>query len=153
MEETSYPELQDNIQALQPFMTLWETSDLFMTKSDSWLQSLFKELDPEAMAEEIDGMWRLLHKSVKTFNDVPPPRRVAEMIKTRIDKFNKDMPIITALGSKGMRSRHWDAIEEIVGTDIRIGLRPLSSVFLVIYFTFFDLLSFFDSNSSLYVPF
>ena len=121
MEETSYPELQDNIQALQPFMTLWETSDLFMTKSDSWLQSLFKELDPEAMAEEIDGMWRLLHKSVKTFNDVPPPRRVAEMIKTRIDKFNKDMPIITALGSKGMRSRHWDAIEEIVGTDIRIG--------------------------------
>ena len=70
-----------------------------------------------------------------TFNDTGPPRRVAEMIKTRIDKFNKDMPIITALGCKGMRfvflfifcrcvnslyrTRHWDQIESVVGTDVR----------------------------------
>ena len=105
MEETVYPELAENLAQLQPFILLWETSDSFMTSSDTWLQSVFKELDPETMAEQIDGMWRVMHKSIKTFNDTGPPRRVAEMIKTRIDKFNKDMPIITALGCKGMRSR------------------------------------------------
>lgn len=119
MEESVYSELNQNMQAIQPFITLWETSDTFMTSSDSWLNSNFKDLDPEVMTEEIDTMWRTMHKSTKTFADVGPPRRVAEQIKTRIDKFNKDMPLITALGSRGMRARHWDAIEEIVGTDIR----------------------------------
>ena len=119
MEESSYSELNENIQAIQPFITLWSTSDTFLTSSDSWLSSHFKDLDPETMTEQIDTMWRTMHKSAKTFADTGPPRRVAEQVKTRIDKFNKDMPLITALGSKGMRGRHWDAIEEIVGTDIR----------------------------------
>ena len=102
MEESVYGELNENIQAIQPYLTLWETADNFMTSCDSWLNSSFQKLDPEVMNEEIDTMWRTLHKSTKTFADLGPPRRVAEQIKTRIDKFNKDMPLITALGSKGM---------------------------------------------------
>ena len=74
------------------------------------------KIDPEKLTEELQSMWRLLHKLIKTFGETPPPRRMAETVKTKIDKFKKDLPVIQALGANGMRSRHWDQIEQIVGT-------------------------------------
>ena len=44
---------------------------------------------------------------------------VAEIMKKKIDKFNKDMPLIAALGGNGMQGRHWDQIQEHVGKDVR----------------------------------
>ena len=73
------------------------------------------------MAEEVDTMWRTLHKAVKTFGDYPQPRKVAESMKMKIDKFNKDMPLVQALGGASMQARHWDAIQEFVGKDVRPG--------------------------------
>ena len=40
-------------------------------------------------------------------------------MKKKIDKFNKDMPLIAALGGNGMQGRHWDQIQEHVGKDVR----------------------------------
>ena len=40
-------------------------------------------------------------------------------MKKKIDKFNKDMPLIAALGGNGMQARHWDQIQEHVGKDVR----------------------------------
>ena len=42
MEETVYPEVAENSQALIPYATLWETASNFLTKSEEWQQSLFK---------------------------------------------------------------------------------------------------------------
>ena len=44
---------------------------------------------------------------------------MAEIMKKKIDKFNKDMPLIAALGGNGMQGRHWDQIQEHVGKDVR----------------------------------
>ena len=75
MPETAYPDLLDNIQNIQPFMLLWGTADSFINQSESWLNGPFRVLDPETMTEEVDTMFRTLHKSVKTFNDHPQPRK------------------------------------------------------------------------------
>ena len=40
-------------------------------------------------------------------------------MKAKIDKFNKDMPLVQALGGSAMATRHWDAIQEFVGRDVR----------------------------------
>ena len=64
-------------------------------------------------------MWRLLFKLSKVFSDTPAPRRMADTVRTKIDKFKRDLPIIQALGANGMRPRHWDRVEVVVGTDIR----------------------------------
>ena len=118
-EETSYPDLQDHLKDLKPYTDLWETAQQWNKKSEEWLQSTFGKIDPEVLTDELQTMWRLMFKLIKTFSDVPPPRRMAETVKTKIDKFKKDLPVIQALGANGMRPRHWDQIEEIVGTDIR----------------------------------
>ena len=75
MPETAYPDLLDNIQNIQPFMLLWGTADSFINQSETWLNGPFRVLDPETMTEEVETMWRTLHKSVKTFNDNPQPRK------------------------------------------------------------------------------
>ena len=118
-EESSYPDLQEHIKDLQPFTQLWETAQKWNVKSEEWLRGTFVKIDPEALTEELGTMWRLMYKLIKTFNETPPPRRMGETVRTKIDKFKKDLPVIQALGAKGMRARHWDKIEEIVGTDIR----------------------------------
>ena len=118
-EETTYPDLQEHGKNLQPYTQLWETAQKWIVKSEEWLQGTFAKIDPEELTEELQTMWRLMYKLIKTFNDSPPPRRMAETVKTKIDKFKKDLPVIQALGANGMRKRHWDQIEEIVGTDIR----------------------------------
>ena len=121
MDETAYPQLIENIQNIQPFLLLWGTCDNFINQSEAWLNGPFRSLDPEAMSEEVETMWRVLHKSVKTFGDYPQPRKVAEAMKNKIDKFNKDMPLVQALGGASMQGRHWDAIHEFVGRDVRPG--------------------------------
>ena len=67
-------------------------------KSEEWLNSTFNKIEPEALTEEIQQMWRLMFKLIKNFNDTPPPRRMAEMVKNKIEKFKKDLPVIQALG-------------------------------------------------------
>ena len=47
----------------------------------------FTEVDAEKVEDEISNMWRTMFKLTKTFADAPGPRRVAENIKTKIDKF------------------------------------------------------------------
>ena len=109
-------QLQEMIKDILPYTQLWETAQNWLIKSEQWLQGTFLKIDPEKLTEELQSMWRLLHKLIKTFGETPPPRRMAETVKTKIDKFKKDLPVIQALGANGMRSRHWDQIEQIVGT-------------------------------------
>ena len=115
MIRTSF-QLQELIKDILPYTQLWETAQNWLIKSEQWLQGTFLKIDPEKLTEELQSMWRLLHKLIKTFGETPPPRRMAETVKTKIDKFKKDLPVIQALGANGMRSRHWDQIEQIVGT-------------------------------------
>ena len=47
MDETSYPQLLENIQNIQPFLLLWGTCDNFINQSEAWLNGPFRSLDPE----------------------------------------------------------------------------------------------------------
>lgn len=118
-EESVFDAHPDGIREMQPFQQLWETAHDWNVKSESWLNGTFRKIKVDEMAEDISNMWRLLFKLSKMFSDTPAPRRMADTVRTKIDKFKRDLPIIQALGAKGMRPRHWDRVEEVVGTDIR----------------------------------
>lgn len=52
------------------------------------------------------------------FDDHPQSKRLAEDIKTIIDEFKLNLPIIETLGNPGLKNRHWEQISEMVGFPI-----------------------------------
>uniref|UniRef100_A0A8C0TTX9 Dynein axonemal heavy chain 3 n=1 Tax=Canis lupus familiaris TaxID=9615 RepID=A0A8C0TTX9_CANLF len=67
-------------------------------------------LNAEEIAEEIGNMWRTIYKLTKTLADVPAPRRLAENVKVKIDKFKQHIPILSISCNPGMKDRHWQQV-------------------------------------------
>ena len=70
----------------------------------------FKALNAEEIDQEINEMWRTVYKLTKTFSDQNGPRRIAENVKAKIDKFKNHLPILQTICNPGIRDRHWDAV-------------------------------------------
>jgi dynein heavy chain len=70
----------------------------------------FKALNAEDIDQEVSDMWRTMYKLTKTFNDQPGPRRIAESIKAKIDKFKLHLPVLHTICNPGIRDRHWAAV-------------------------------------------
>ena len=64
-------------------------------------------------------MWRTMYKLTKSFADQAGPRRIADSVKGKIDRFKLHMPVLSCICSPGIRDRHWEAMSDIVGFDIK----------------------------------
>ncbi|CAM4521786.1 dynein axonemal heavy chain 3 [Lepidochelys kempii] len=118
-EKSQFPLLQTIIVNKQPFEQLWVTAYNFHTKSEEWMNGSLQDLNSEEITEEIGNMWRTMYKLTKTFADLPGPRRLAENVKFKLDKFKQHLPILSIACNRGMKDRHWEQISEIVGYEIR----------------------------------
>uniref|UniRef100_A0A5S6LE06 Protein MCM10 homolog n=1 Tax=Xenopus tropicalis TaxID=8364 RepID=A0A5S6LE06_XENTR len=78
----------------------------------------FQDLNAEDITEEVGNMWRNMYKLSKTFADMAGPKRVAENMKIKIDKFKMHLPIISVICNRGIKKRHWEQISDVVGYDI-----------------------------------
>ena len=48
----------------------------------------------------------------KTFVEYPAARRIADTIRSKIDKFRIHLPILHTLCNPGLRERHWKLISK-----------------------------------------
>ncbi|PNI91684.1 DNAH3 isoform 3 [Pan troglodytes] len=118
-EKSTYPLLQAMLTNKVPYEQLWSTAYEFSIKSEEWMNGPLFLLNAEQIAEEIGNMWRTTYKLIKTLSDVPAPRRLAENVKIKIDKFKQYIPILSIACNPGMKDRHWQQISEIVGYEIK----------------------------------
>jgi dynein heavy chain len=51
--------------------------------------------------------------------DLPGILKIAETIKTEVDDFKPLVPLALALRTDGMKERHWEAISEKVGFEVK----------------------------------
>ncbi|GIX78819.1 hypothetical protein CDAR_277851, partial [Caerostris darwini] len=84
-----------------------------------WLEGPIHQVEPELVEQEVMTLWRLLYKLEKTFSDTPEPRRIAESVKSTVEKFKEYIPLVQTLCNPGLRDRHWDQISEIVGFPLK----------------------------------
>ncbi|XP_021567967.1 dynein heavy chain 3, axonemal [Carlito syrichta] len=118
-EKSTYPLLQTLITNKVPYEQLWKTAYEFSTKSEEWMSGPLFLLNAEEISEEIGNMWRTTYKLIKTLADVPAPKRLAENVKIKIDKFKQHLPILSISCNPGMKDRHWHQISEVVGYAIK----------------------------------
>lgn len=66
-----------------------------------------QQLNADEISEEVGNMWRTMYKLCKSFPDVPVPRRMAESMKFKLDKFKQHLPVLSIACNRGMKERHW----------------------------------------------
>jgi len=64
---------------------------------------------------QIKELWKTSYKLMKRFQPHPGPLKAAATIKSKLEKFKINMPLITALCNPGLKSRHWELMSKKVG--------------------------------------
>lgn len=67
-------------------------------------------LNAEEITEEVGTMWRTMYKLTKTLSEYPGPKRLAENVKFKIDKFKQHLPVLSLACNRGMKDRHWEQV-------------------------------------------
>jgi dynein heavy chain len=117
-EKTPFARWQQTVDVLEPYKTLWETAGTFHAEFNRWMNGPFMDINADDLSEQVNAMWRTVFKLTKTFHDQPVPRKVADNVRIKLDKFKVHLPLITVLRNPGLKTRHWDLMAEIVGASI-----------------------------------
>eukprot|EP00795_Rhopilema_esculentum_P000293 gene293-9945_t len=119
-ELSPYPQIQEIIQSKAPYDQLWRTIVSFTSSQEKWLNGPMLKLNAEEIEDQVSTLWKVSYKLTKLFNhpDLMGPLRAAATIKTRIEKFKINMPLITALCTPGIKQRHWEQMSLKVGYNI-----------------------------------
>ncbi|KAJ3373477.1 Dynein heavy chain 3, axonemal [Kappamyces sp. JEL0680] len=117
-EQTPFIKLQQTKDTLDPYKKLWETAAQFQSEYSKWMGGAFTDISAEAVEESVSNMFRVSFKLIKVFSDQPVPKKVAESVRNKLEKFKAHIPLISVLRNPGLRERHWQAISDLVGQTI-----------------------------------
>lgn len=100
---------------LAPFSTLYSTITTFQLNQQQWLDSAVGNWNPEKIEESVTSMWRSMVQLSSTFDEHAPAFNLLQHIQSDIEKFRLHLPVITLLGNRGLRERHWVEISNTIG--------------------------------------
>ena len=65
------------------------------------------------------AFWLRTEKVIGVFSFLGlPPNKVVPRLKQKVMSFKQGMPVITSLRNAALRTRHWEAIQNVIGTRI-----------------------------------
>ena len=124
-DQTDYSNLQTMIKTFEPYNNLWKTAGDWVSNKEAWLQGAFNEIDPRYCENEVTNGIRLLFKTIRTLKENEETKSIcgiAEQIKTELEEFKPNLPLVTGLRNEGMRQRHWEQISEKSGVQVGPGM-------------------------------
>lgn len=73
------------------------------------------------MEETVDNSNKTMAQVIRIFRekDLPGILKIAESIKGDVDAFKPYVPLALALRNEGMKERHWEAVSEKVGFEVK----------------------------------
>ncbi|KAL6620932.1 hypothetical protein LY90DRAFT_662178 [Neocallimastix californiae] len=113
-----FKKYQQILDRIDPFKKLWETAYEFQTKYSTWMNGKFIDINAEDVENDVTTMYKAMMRLIKVFDNLAVPRKVAENIRNKLEKFKVHLPLLSAFRNPGMKKRHWDQIKEIVGSDV-----------------------------------
>lgn len=118
LEQSPYITLPGMSSTVDTFDKLWHTVLSFHRNYEMWYYGPFEGLNSEAVLEETDNTWRTLYKLSRVLTDVAGARRIAEMVRGKVEKFKQFIPVLQTICNPGLQPRHWDQISKVVGVTI-----------------------------------
>ena len=115
LELSPYITLPGMSSTVETFDRLWHTVLNFHKNYEKWYYGPFQGLDAEEVREETENTWRTLYKLSRVLSDVAGARRIAEMVRGKVEKFKQFIPVLDTICNPGLQPRHWEQISKIVG--------------------------------------
>ncbi|PFX28824.1 Dynein heavy chain 1, axonemal [Stylophora pistillata] len=110
--------LQSEVTEVEKDLTLrcllWESLQEWQGLVDQWEATPFETLNVDEVQRDVTRFIQtvfLLEKGL-------PPTKVVPRIKQKVVSFKQGMPVITSLRNPALRTRHWEAIQNVIGTRI-----------------------------------
>ena len=121
LPDTDYSQIGVMVKDFQPFFNLWTTVDNWRKSHKSWMYDDFAALDAQRLEETVDTSNKVMAQVIRLFRDkeLPGILKIAESTKSDIDLFKPFVPLAMALRTEGMKDRHWQAISEKVGFEVK----------------------------------
>ncbi|XP_036367019.1 dynein heavy chain 1, axonemal-like isoform X1 [Octopus sinensis] len=116
---TQYDKLHLMVKEFEPFRSLWVTASDWQRWHDSWLNDPLLSINAEDVEKNVLDSYKIMHKSVRIFQDSPVVQEVAIIIKGQIEEFRPFIPLFQGLRNPGMRNRHWDQLSDELGFQVR----------------------------------
>lgn len=69
-------------------------------------------MDADEVTDYVENVWRTLYKLAKTLSDNPGAKRIAEMVRAKVEKFRQFLPVLQTVCNKGLQKRHWDMVHK-----------------------------------------
>ena len=119
--DTDYSQIGNMTKEFQPYYNLWTTVDNWKKSHQSWMYDDFSLLDANKMEETVDQANKTLAQVIRAFRDkdLIGIQKIAENIKIEVEDFKPYVPLALALRTEGMKDRHWEAISQKVGFEVK----------------------------------
>ena len=103
------------------YYNLWTTVEAWNKRHHSWLNDPFDELDPMQVEETVENAKKTMSQVMRYFRDkeLPGIIKIADGIKTKVDDFAPQVPVVLALRTDGMVDRHWELLSEKIGKTVK----------------------------------
>jgi dynein heavy chain len=118
---TQFHQMEEIKTTLAPFAKLWNLALISNKNISKWTEiSCVYELNSEKIEKQLKTIIRTCSRLISTLSDIAENTCVvAENVINNCRDFLQKVPLISVLSNRGMRLRHWEQIDTIVGLQIR----------------------------------
>ncbi|KAL4429885.1 hypothetical protein ABPG74_022908 [Tetrahymena malaccensis] len=118
---TDYSKIVQMQKDFTPYYNLWTISSKWFENIQIWLYSSWDKLDAPYCEKFVEDGFRTLGQTIRFFKEknLSAVQKIAEKVKKEFDEFRPKVPLMVALKKQGMKDRHWDAITNKVGFEVR----------------------------------
>ena len=109
-----FEELKEVVDEIVLKKKVWDSLRDFGELTAEWTRTQFAKLDAPAMEEEIAQFQRTVVQADRTL----PANDVVPKLKEQVDLFKNTVPVITDLGNKSLKERHWEKIEAVISASV-----------------------------------
>ena len=121
-EVTSWHRLDEVHTELWHRKELWLCLQEWTELSQTWLSTQFLALDTTQISQEAE---KRMSAARRAGNRLPPNPVVGELV-SRVNAFEKAVPIVDALKNPNMTARHWSSIQQILVTHVSLADEQVS---------------------------
>ena len=103
----------------KPFVELWHAVAKWERECPEWMDGPFSMIDRDSVNEYVREAWRSMYRLSKYFGSKPgleQPSKVTARLKSAIEGFKINLPLIRDLRNPDLRARHWKDVSEELNT-------------------------------------
>ncbi|KAI8999183.1 dynein heavy chain and region D6 of dynein motor-domain-containing protein [Gaertneriomyces semiglobifer] len=117
---TPYEEVQTLAKDFEVHRSLWVTVSDWAKLQHQCLTGPFIEIDFPILDKKLADYQRFLKASIKKLVGWAGCVEVATSVEAEIAAFKTNLPLIGALRHPGMTARHWEKLNDVLGTSIKL---------------------------------